>query len=88
MGLLTAIHGGHLSDMAAPRSGAVNPSAPQRGAASTVGGSQTNVHNAVYFDKNKMVDDLAKPDAHEKFIVDVMASGISTNYHEPLFASP
>jgi methyl-accepting chemotaxis protein len=38
--------------------------------------TQTNVHNAVYFDKQKLVDELAKSDAHEKFIVDVMAKNI------------
>jgi hypothetical protein len=39
-------------------------------------GPQTNIHNAVYFDKNAMVNTLQQSDAHEKYIVDVMARNI------------
>jgi hypothetical protein len=56
---------------------AMHNGTPPSGAASGgAGGEPTNVHNAVYFDKQKMVDELARSDAHEKFIVDVMSRNI------------
>lgn len=36
----------------------------------------TNIHNAVYFDQNDMVNALQQTDAHEKYIVDVMKRNI------------
>lgn len=71
-----AVRAQDLANMAAP---AFRPSAAIRSAptgAPARGGGETNVHNAVYFDKSKLVDELARSDAHEKFIVDVMSRNI------------
>ncbi|MGA3267808.1 MAG: hypothetical protein ABSE16_13405 [Verrucomicrobiota bacterium] len=41
-----------------------------------VASAGSGTHMGIYMDKQKMVDDLAKSDAHEKFIVDVMRRNI------------
>lgn len=78
MPLLHAIRNGELAGLAAPHSGAAGTFAPPQrsGGAPASTGQQHITHNAIYMDKQKMVNELSQSDAHEKYIVDVMARNI------------
>jgi hypothetical protein len=74
MNLLRAIHSGALTDASVPQAGAGIQTAPVARTGNQTSGQPTHVtHISVYHDKSKMINEIQNNDAHENWVVDLMA---------------